>query len=252
VNRRERRRAEAQQRAQKRRLRKDAQGVFVTPYLNIPDFLVESFWGLLNELAGEANQIQPPRINEFSQQAAALHDHCVVAAREGYPLKTAAISRQHDSVWLGEFWLDIDQYDSNRETLLSHLRITLAGRRGELLFTKPFCLRAGLDELAYALLIVMIPLAEDAHKDKAEMEERYIPFWGTLLAEVEETLLAHRNVVHTIADQLMQHGRLNRTQLMAAIAEIPKRDTPPPIRSLSELKLTGIAYDPLAHGSSAR
>jgi hypothetical protein len=259
MNRRDRRRTEAQQRAYEQRLQKDAQekiqsprrGVFVTPYLNVPDFLVESFRGLLTELADEANQIQPWRANQFSQRAAALHEasHCVVATREGYPLKTAAISQQH-GVWLGEFWLDIDKHESDRETLLAHLRITLAGRRGELLFTQPFCLWAGLDELAYALLIVMIPLAEDS-KDNRLVAEHYTPFWGTLLAEVDDVLLAHRGAVHTLADQLMWRGRLDREELMDVVAGIPKRDAPPPIRSLSELKLTGIAHDPLAHGPTA-
>ena len=43
---------------------------------------------------------------------------------------------------------------------------------------------AGLDELAYALLMVMIP----AYK-------RYEALWPSLLAEVDDTLRAHLNVV---------------------------------------------------------
>jgi hypothetical protein len=54
VNRHERRRAAALSRGQAHPVRKGAGGVLVTPYLNVPDFLVAPFWGLHGELVDEA------------------------------------------------------------------------------------------------------------------------------------------------------------------------------------------------------
>jgi len=49
---------------------------------------------------------------------------------------------------------------------LSILRVILAGRRGELLFERPFCLWAGLEELAYVQIAVMLvfPSSEAGQK----------------------------------------------------------------------------------------
>jgi hypothetical protein len=225
--------------------------VQVTPYLTVPDIMVKPFRNLFLELVDDADRLQPSYVGEFNQRAAALHEasHCVVSVREGYPLKTAAISRQYGH-WLGEFWLDVERLEGDREILLAHLRITLAGRRGELLFTDPFSLRAGLDELAYALLMVIIPLTEAAHARgcKEWPAEEYEALWGTLLAETDETLMAHEDIVHAIADRLMLQGRLDGAALAALTAAVPKRVIPPPVRSLSELRARGIAHDPLAHG----
>lgn len=228
--------------------------VQVTDYLHVPEFLVESYEGLLEELAGEARQLQPWRPNEFDQRAAALHEasHCVVAAREGYPLKSARIFRSHDN-WLGDFWIDRPlrtmHSDMRSPEYLAHLRIALAGRRGELLFRGcEFCLRAGLEELAYVLIMIMPALAfayPDDHGERC-LEKHYAPFWGTMLAEVDETLLAHSAVVHAIAEILIKQSTASKRQLASALAAVPARTEPPRIRSLDELSIT--AHDPLAHG----
>jgi hypothetical protein len=248
MNRHERRAAKAQARRQSGGA---DEMVHVGPYLKVPRWAVEPYTGLLTELTGEANQRQPPFAGEFGERAAALHEasHCAVAVREGYPLKTAAIERQRNGLWLGEFWLDIPAFTGERETFLAHLRITLAGRRGELLFTDPFCMRAGLNELAYALLMVMIPLAE---VPRGEMEQHYPILWGSLLAEVDDTLRAYSGVVHEIADRLMRVGRLHGEELMACCRDIPARPAPPALRS--RLAVETVTYDPLAYasGESAR
>jgi hypothetical protein len=57
------------------------------------------------------------------------------------------------SISAGKPWRERDY-----EQILGHLRITRAGRRGELLFQAKFCLRAELDELVYSHLMIMWPL----------------------------------------------------------------------------------------------
>lgn len=219
-----------------------ARMVLVTPYLRLPDFLAKSYRGLLSELVAEADQLQPPYRGEFSQRAAAEHEasHCVVAAREGDAVTSAAIWSTNNG-WLGEYVRDQEKVavDMKSEAFLAHLRITLAGRRGELLFQgNKFCLRAGLEELAYALITVMVPVA--VHD--GDRNAYYHSLWGTLLSEVDETLLTYKAVVHDIADELMRCGALQSGKLSPALAVITKRNGPPPLRS--EIKLS--ADDPLA------
>jgi hypothetical protein len=104
-------------------------------YLKVPDFLLSQFHGLHAELLQESNKLQPWRPDEFSQRSAAIHE-------------------------ASDFWINWPEetipHDVRAPKYLAFLRIVLAGRRGELLFMgKEFCLRAGLDELTYALLMIM-------------------------------------------------------------------------------------------------
>src|SRR5262249_33359029 len=165
--------------------------VDATPYLKIPERLADPFIGQLNMLVQRANELQPPSANEFSKTAAAIHEasHCVVYAREGDILKSARIW-QDKTCWLGET-IPIAPVDETQEWIspleephrwLSFLRCILAGRRGELLLKRPFCLRAGLDELAYAQIMILMafPVLKLDKKD-------YPRLWGTTLSEVDET-----------------------------------------------------------------
>jgi hypothetical protein len=220
MNRHDRRMAKAQARRQR-----DMAGMVpFGPYLKVPGPLLDPCVSLLAELANKAAQQQPPFAEEFSQRAAALHEasHCVVAAREGFSIETAAIERQPDGQWEGATWINIGElrYDGG-EPFLAHLRYTLAGRRGELLFTDPFCLRAGLDELAYAQLMIMIPHVKE-HRDGMH-RDHYLVLWGSKLAEVDDTLRAHSDVAHTLADRLMRSGRLQRGGVEDAL---PKHSCP--------------------------
>jgi hypothetical protein len=159
--------------------------------------MVPSYHQAIDELVRESRELQPWRPNEFNQRSAAIHEasHCVVAAREGLALKSAQI-KCTGGVWLGDFWLDwpegtLMSLDMNTPEFLAHLRITLAGRRGELLFLgDDFCLRAGLDELAYASLMILPALVFQAQGNEATSDELYGPLWETTLAEVDEALLA--------------------------------------------------------------
>src|SRR5262249_46929143 len=136
----------------------------ITPYLKVPGLLADHFIGQLNELVRQANELQPPSANEFSKGAAAIHEasHCVVFAREGDILKSARILPT-GTCWLVQT-IPIPPVDETQwispldepHRWLSFLRRILAGRRGELLLERPFCLRAGLDELAYAQITVMM------------------------------------------------------------------------------------------------
>jgi hypothetical protein len=219
--------------------------------LKVPDILVENYSDLLAELIDEANRLQPPYPGEFNQRDAAIHEasHCVVAAREGMPLRIARIRREGD-VWGGEWWsqdgaLVIDVL-ANPHDWLAHLRVLLAGRRGELLFQPKLSLRVGLDELAYALIMVMwvFPALNLDAKD------HYTAVWKTTLIEVDETLRAHKGAVYQIADELMRRGAIRSQKLAAAVASVPRHNDPPRIRDIGEL--SGIAHDPLAHGLAGR
>jgi hypothetical protein len=120
----------------------------------------------------------------------------------------------------------------------------LAGRRGELLFQQSsFCLRAGIDELAYALLAIMPVLAFQAGGDKSN--ELYPALWNTTLAQVDETLLTHSTIVRDIAARLMRHGSVKGHKLNRLLAPVPPRSEQPRIRALHELQQ--IAHDPLAY-----
>jgi hypothetical protein len=99
-----------------------------------------------------------------------------------------------DGNWFGEFMLAGKPEffrQAEHEKMLSHLRITLAGRRGELLFEPHFCVRAGLDELVYAQIVIM-PAIVGRRLDPAI---HYSDVWGTTLVEVDETLLKYEFVV---------------------------------------------------------
>ena len=226
--------------------------VRVGDYLNIPDYLVPSYHGMLAELQQEANELQPWQPDEFSQHSAAIHEasHCVVTAREGFTLKTARIFQSHGN-WLGDFWIDWPEETMHTDLLspefMAHLRITLAGRRGELLFLgNEFCLRAGLDELTYALLMIIPALTVQAGEAALKL---YGPAWETLLAEVDETLLEHHKSVAAIADRLMKKGSLRSHKLSRLVAPVPSRSEQPRLRAQHELH---VVYDPLAYPASDR
>jgi hypothetical protein len=225
----------------------------INEYLKIPDYMEPSYLGLLEELQRKSRELQPWRPDEFNQRSAAIHEasHCVVAAREGCALAGARIFEGSDGTWLGDFEIDRPDeicIDLASPELLADLRLVLAGRRGELLFLgDKFCLRAGLDELTYALLLIMPAVSTHAQGNEALMDELYGPVWGTTLAEVDETLLAHRVVVDAIADRLIRKGRLQSRKLSQLVAPVTPRTSLPGIRQLHELH---VAYDPLA-GSSA-
>jgi len=121
----------------------------------------------------------------------------------------------------GEFFRQAEH-----EKILSHLRVMLAGRRGELLFEPEFSLRAGLDELVYAQLMV-IPAINGMGLDRTH----YSDVWGTTLIEVDETLRTYEPVVRKIADKLMMTGKIDRWQLAKILASVEERKTPPPIRN---------------------
>jgi hypothetical protein len=219
-------------------------------YLLAPGFLLPSMRGLFEELQQEALELQPWRPGEFSRRAAAIHEasHCVVAAREGHVMKSARIFQSPLGGWIGDFELDRAGGFMSAEDpkFLAELRIMLAGRRGELLcFGNKFCLRAGLDELAWALVMIMPMLTVQADGDEKWTHELYGPTWETTLAEVDETLLAHISVIDAIADRLIRAGSLAGPELTQLVAPVPARASPPPIRA--EHGLHGIAYDPLAY-----
>jgi hypothetical protein len=204
--------------------------VAVTSYLNLPAFMADSFVNGMDELTKEANERQPPRLGEFTQHAAAIHEasHCVVARSETKKLKSASIWRK-DGNWFGEFMLAGKPEffrQAEHEKILSHLRVILAGRRGELLFEPEFSLRAGLDELVYAQLMVM-----PAIKGMGLDEAHYSDVWGTTLVEVDETLRRYELVVRKIADKLMTMGKVDRWQLAKILASVEERKTPPAIRN---------------------
>ena len=218
----------------------------------MPADLVECYRGLFAELAQEALELQPLRPGEFDQRSAAAHEaaHCVVAAREGFALRSARIFRG-PGAWLGEFWIDwptatmsIDLFGPG---LLTQLRIILAGRRGELLFRgDAFSLRAGLDELAYALMMIVPWLAKQSGYAETWNDELYSRAWETTLAEVDETLLGQRQAVETIADRLIRQGSLQGPELAALLTAVAARTAPPPIRA----EPPGVAFDPLAYPAS--
>jgi hypothetical protein len=225
--------------------------VQVGDYLLIPDFLAPNYHGLLAELQQESLALQPWQPNEFSQHSAALHEaaHCVVAAREGYALKSARIFRGPTGTWLGDFWIDWPEkmmtVDTQTPEFLANLRIYLAGRRGELLFLHDrFCLRAGLDELAYALLMIMPCLVAQTDGDGEAANELYASAWETTLAEIDETLFAHRQIVKSIADRLIRKGSLRSHKLAQLVAPVLPRTEQPRIRAAHEVRAV---FDPLAY-----
>lgn len=227
--------------------------VKVNDYLNIPEPMVASYHGLLDELLQEANELQPWHPGEYSQRSAAIHEasHCVVVAREGYALKDARIF-QSDGNWLGDFHIDWPEatmrQDVGSPEFLAHLRIMLAGRRGELLFLgEKFRLRAGLDELTYALMMIMPAIMVQTGGDRKARDELYGPTWETLLADIDETLLAHRQTVMAVAKKLTHKGSLRSRKLSELVAAVQPRSAPPPLRVPDELD---VAYDPLAYHAS--
>jgi hypothetical protein len=217
----------------------------VTPHLNLPGVMTKSYFENLDQLTRKANEKQPPKPGEFTQRAAAIHEasHCVIARLEGKKLKSASIWRK-DGKWLGEFLLaGKPEFWSRKETekLLSHLRITLAGRRGELLFEPEFCLRAGLDELVYSHLMIMVVIGGMG----MDWAMDYADVWGTTLVEVDEPLRKYEHVVRAIADRLMITGEQDRRQLGKALSAVEERRAPPPIRKGVKLDAP---FDPLASG----
>jgi hypothetical protein len=172
--------------------------------------------------------------------------------REGLPLKTASITYNPlQRVWLGEFWVDMKSIvvgvvGKERDLLFSDFLIKLAGRRGELLFTKPFCMIAGLDELVWARTMVAWPLAHDERFSGINAEQQFPLLWGSLLAEVDETLRANEDVVREVADLLMTHGKADASRLAAIAAKVPKRGAPFAVRSQAELQAFDWVNDPLA------
>jgi hypothetical protein len=97
----------------------------VSPYLNLPRFAVPAFLEGMNELTKEANEKQPPRLGEFTQRAAAIHEasHCVIARLEGKKLKSAAIWRK-DGNWLGEYLLAETQSFTGKGRRINFLLIS--------------------------------------------------------------------------------------------------------------------------------
>jgi hypothetical protein len=79
MNRHERRAAKAQA----KRAGNGMETVQVGDYLPVPADLAESYHGLFAELMQEAGALQQPRVGEFDQHSAAVHEasHCVAAAR---------------------------------------------------------------------------------------------------------------------------------------------------------------------------
>jgi hypothetical protein len=219
--------------------------VFVTPYLKVPDIMVASFNQRMAHLVDEASRLRPPRFGEFAQQAAAIHEaaHCVIAAREGLTMRYVQIARL-DGEWIGENMCESGGYDIDPESelFLAHMRMALAGRRGELLFCKNFCLRAGIDELAYVQTMLLLPLMYKFGCDAAL--QHYEAFWLAILAEIDASLLKYKTVVHDLADKLMQHGKVRSRKLARALSIVAKRDGPPPFRTLTELH--SVVPDPLA------
>lgn len=218
--------------------------VFVSSYLNVPDALFVHYQAGLADLIAEAHAVRPHRPGEFTRHAAAVHEasHCVIAKIEGKKPKYAAIWREGDD-WVGENFVagkteEVD-FLQDHDKALAYFRITLAGRRGELLFEPEFCPRAGLDELAYVLTVIMIvikgmgldPLGDD-----------YFRVWGTQLAEIDEGLRRYERVVREIADRLIRFGSVDRKYLTKALASVEKRKSPPPIRT--DVKLDP-PFDPL-------
>ncbi|MHC2578741.1 hypothetical protein ACVI1J_008981 [Bradyrhizobium diazoefficiens] len=227
--------------------------VKVNDYLNVPDALMQSYRGLLNELWQEANDLQPWQPDEFDQRSAAIHEasHCVVVAREGYTPKDARVF-QSDGIWLGDFHIDWPEatmrHDVGSPEFFAHLRIILAGRRGELLFLgDKFCLRAGLDELTYALMMIMPAIMAQTDGDRKACHELYGSTWETLLADIDETLFSHRQTVMAIAKKLTQKGSLRSRKLSQLVAPVQPRSAQPPLRMPDELH---VAYDPLAYPAS--
>jgi hypothetical protein len=205
--------------------------VAITPYLNLPAFLVDRYVEGMEEMTKQANEKQPPKLGEFTKRAAALHEasHCVVARLEAKKLKSASIWPK-DGNWFGEFMLAGKPEffrQAEHEKMLSHLRITLAGRRGELLFEPDFCLRAGLDELVYAQLVIMRAIVGMG----LDPAIHYSDVWGTTLVEVDETLRKYEPVVRKIADKLMMMGEVDRWQLAKVLSSVEERTAPPLIRN---------------------
>jgi hypothetical protein len=163
---------------------------------------------------------------------------------KGQPVRIVRIGLSDNGNWIGEWSGDgparkIDVM-TDPHAWLGHLRLMLADRRGELLFQQSFCLRTGLDELTYALIMVM-PIFKALN---LSVEENYGEVWGTTLAEVDETLRAHKSIVLRIADELERKGAMRSRRLAAVLAPIDKRTAPPRFRDVSELQT--IAHDPLA------
>jgi hypothetical protein len=197
------------------------------PYLRVPEPLAEIYRKALLDTGREANEKQPPKPGEFTHRAAAIHEasHCVVAHVEGKKTKYAALWRK-DNNWLGEHMLaaklELLDPKENPEKALADLRITLAGRRGELLFEPEFCLRAGLDELVY-VQVMIIALSQLTGNNSSDV-------WGTTLVEIDETLRKYEPVVRKIADKLMLLGKVNRWQLAEALSSVEVPKSPPTIR----------------------
>jgi hypothetical protein len=181
----------------------------------------------IEDLMRRAIDIQAPGL-VFPKLDAALHEasHCVVARREGRAIKAASIWQEVDGNWVGKFAIDDDgliQIDlMDWRELFPHIRILLAGRRGELLFAPKFSVWSGLDELAWCLLHVMAPIA------KSFRAEDYCNIWGTILSETDETLRRHEGVVRAITGELERSGSVDREWLQAALESIPPRTEQPP------------------------
>lgn len=217
----------------------------VTSNFKVPEFLRDGFVDLFNDLTQEANQRQSPRMGDFSRRAAAVHEasHCVVAVREGEILHSARVW-QNGPNWFGETrqlgkTIVVSPFEAPH-TWLSFIRCTLAGRRGELLFEPSFCLRAGLEELAYSSIMVMCVLPALNYDSKRD----YPRVWGTTLIEVDETLLRYKSIVLDLADKLMRKEVLRSRQLADILSNITPRTESPPIRE--ERDLVKLAVDPLA------
>jgi hypothetical protein len=205
--------------------------VAVTSYLNLPAVMVDSYVEGMDHATKEANEKQPPKPGEFTQRAAAIHEasHCVVARFEAKKLKSASIWQKNGN-WFGEFMLAGKPEffrQAEHEKILNHLRVILAGRRGELLFEPDFSLRAGLEELVYAQLLIM-PAIQGMGLDS---RANYSDVWGTTLIEVDETLRRYEAVVRKIADKLMTMGKVDRWQLGKALSSVEERKSPPSIRN---------------------
>jgi hypothetical protein len=200
--------------------------ISVTPYLRVPASLAAIYRKTLLDTKREADEKQPPKPGEFTQRAAAIHEasHCVVAHVEGKKTKYAAIWRK-DGNWFGEHWLaeksQLIDTKEEPEKALASLRITLAGRRGELLFEPEFCLRAGLDELVFAQLMI-IAVSKGMGNDPSDV-------WGTTLLEIDDTLSKYEPIVRRIADKLITLDKVDRWQLARALSSVEARKSEPPI-----------------------
>jgi hypothetical protein len=224
----------------------DLRHVNITPYLRIPAGAAAYYHGLVRDLVKKAEQLQPSHIGIFTKHAAAYHEasHAVVAAREGRIVKSMRLWQQQGQ-WVGEYCHEGDNVmiDIRHEPqrMLTQLRIILAGRRGELMFEPRFCPHAGLEELGYCMIMVMTVFPALG----LDPEVEYDRVWLTLTDEIDETLLRHKAVVHSLADGLLRDGQLSGDRLAAECASIAPRTEPPPLRERAVLESCRRLTDPL-------